>query len=84
MRTDQSAAAGIRNQSCCAWQMEVEVAEGRQSCSGWNQTEYYVDKLVEAGFLEFSGEKTQRHYSLSKKYKEQQALIHTALEIGLK
>ena len=22
MRADQSAAAGIRNQSCCAWQME--------------------------------------------------------------
>ena len=40
MRTDQSAAAGIRNQSCCAWQMEVEVTEGRQSRSGWNQTEY--------------------------------------------
>lgn len=47
------------------------------------QIRSYVDKLVEAGFLEFTGEKTHRQYSLSKKYKDQQALIHTALEIGL-
>ena len=39
MRTDQSAAAGIRNQSYCAWQIELEVTKGRQSRSGCNHTD---------------------------------------------
>ena len=47
------------------------------------QIRTYIEKLVDNGILTFEGEAKMRTYSLSRKYKDEMALINKAVEIGL-